>query len=154
METCSMNPAFDRSDLLAIINSSLDSLESKHPKDCSSVRIIRKAVEQLAAGTREVATKPKSPPNQKREKPTANDDDGKLGDLIATAANDLFTSDVHEHVPVSAILPQMRKAVPELPAGDHAAKVAITRAFLDRKMQFKSLPGEKKRDPMRWHVKR
>ena len=148
-----MNTAFNRTDLLTIINNTLDGLEAKHPKDLQSITIIRKSIEQLA---REASKSPSRKDAAKSQGPLAGAyiRDSALGDLIAAAGVKLFTTSIHEPATISSIFPQMRQAVPGLPAGDHAAKVAISRAFSTRTHQFKAFDGAKSRDPLRWHVKR
>jgi len=61
-----MNPVVDRSDLLAIINNSLDGLAAKHPKDKQIITIIRKTVECVANNGFELITVPK-PENPKKK---------------------------------------------------------------------------------------
>jgi len=146
---------FDRSELLTIITSSLDGLEAKHPKDRAVLSIIRKSAEQLAEAQPSRIVKAKAPLlAQDKETKTASGNKATLGDQIDAASDKIFGTEFMEPATVQSLLPFMRKAVSLLPAEDHPAKVAITRAFVTRKDKYESFPGERARDPMRWFIKR
>lgn len=133
--------AFSQADLLAIIDNAVDTLEAKHPKDKPYFAIIRKAVEQLASVNAVRLTKAKPDNAPAKKSPFTTEGRKTLGDLIGDAGEKLFGTEVTEPSEIHTFLPQMRKAVPELPKDDHAAKVAISRAFGLRSDQFEAFSG-------------
>lgn len=148
-----MSEVFTRNDYLTIINTALDNLVAKHPGDQQSVAIVRKAVEQLvsipAERTRSTPANSNQQPRKRKKAP-----EGELGKQIAAAGGKLFGSEIVKPVSIAELLPTMRIAVPSLPPDDHAAKIAITRAFMNREEQFAQYKGQKSRDPSRWYAKR
>lgn len=152
-----MTQTFERSELMAGISSILDGLAAKHPGDQSSFTFLRKAIVQLAEDESPRADKGGNKAKDSDAKHSSSSSTYKrnpeLGKAIAANGKKVFDQ-LKKSASVATVLPLMRPLVPELPEDDHAAKVAITRAFMAHKNDYVSMPGELARDPLRWYVKR